>query len=185
MELDINRFESFFNEYQQRFIRFAYNYVHDESEAEDIVMDSMMSLWERREVLDDGTNLPAYVLTSVKNKCLNYLKSLPAISNHSLDDMEQWELDILTKSLENINPDQVYSSEIREIVERTLSGLSKQTRLAFDMSRLENKSNFEISKQMGISVKAVEYHITKALKALRLSLQDYLSLTTIIFLALK
>ena len=44
------------------------------------------------------------------------------------------------------------------------------------MSRFENKMNKEIAENLGITVKGVEYHISKALKEFRISLKDYLPL---------
>ena len=59
---------------------------------------------------------------------------------------------------------------------QTLYQLPEQTRQAFILSRFKDKSNREIAEALGISVKGVEYHITKALKALRVALKDYLPL---------
>ena len=51
-----------------------------------------------------------------------------------------------------------------------------QTKRVFMMSRFEQKSGKEIAEALGITVKGVDYHIAKALKALRISLKDYLPL---------
>ena len=61
-------------------------------------------------------------------------------------------------------------------VNRTLDTLPLQTRNVFRMSRYENKSIKEIADTLNISVKGVDYHIGKALKALRVNLKDYLYL---------
>jgi RNA polymerase sigma-70 factor (ECF subfamily) len=49
------------------------------------------------------------------------------------------------------------------------------------MSRFGNQSNKEIAEALGLTVKSIEYHITKALKALRISLKDYLPLFDFFF----
>ena len=61
-------------------------------------------------------------------------------------------------------------------MDETLKKLPDQTRRVFIMSRFENKSGKEIADILGITVKGVDYHIAKALKALRMSLKDYLPL---------
>ena len=57
-----------------------------------------------------------------------------------------------------------------------------QTREEFMMSRFQNKSNKEIAESMNISVKSVEYHITKTLKVLRVALKDYLPIFFFLFI---
>jgi RNA polymerase sigma-70 factor (ECF subfamily) len=59
--------------------------------------------------------------------------------------------------------------------------MSPQTRRIFEMSRFENKTNNEIAEMLGLSSKSVEYHITKALKAMRVALKDYLPIFIFLF----
>ncbi len=182
MDIDLKEFNIFFKTYQPRFVRFAVNYLQSLEEAEDVVMESMLALWERREQLDEDTNLPAYVLTSVKNKCLNHLKSIRVKKKDSLDELEQWEVDMRINALKDFDPHLVYSEEIRNIVSEALSSLSPQTRRIFNMSRYENKTYQEIALLNDVSVKSIEYHITKALKVLRTALTDYLPLGVIVIM---
>ena len=89
---------------------------------------------------------------------------------------ELYELDFRISSLDACNPTDIFSEEINRIVNRTLDTLPLQTRNVFRMSRYENKSIKEIADTLNISVKGVDYHIGKALKALRVNLKDYLYL---------
>lgn len=93
-----------------------------------------------------------------------------------MNDWHLQELSIRISTLESCDPNEIFSNEVENIIQNTLKSLSKQTCQAFLLSRFENKSNKEIAEQMGISVKGVEYHISKSLKALRISLKDYLPL---------
>ena len=68
MSIDLNAFNKFFIDYQQRFVHFACTYVHDEAVAEDFVVESMMYYWENKDRLSADTNIPAYVLTTIKHK---------------------------------------------------------------------------------------------------------------------
>ena len=74
MSIDLNAFNKFFIDYQQRFVHFACTYVHDEAVAEDFVVESMMYYWENKDRLSADTNIPAYVLTTIKHKCIDYLR---------------------------------------------------------------------------------------------------------------
>ena len=67
-------FSRFFQENQEKFLTFAYSYLRDKAEAEDVLMESMIALWENRERWEEGSNLHALLLTIIKNKSLNLLE---------------------------------------------------------------------------------------------------------------
>jgi len=71
---DIKQFNELFNEYYERIVRFAKSYVRDLAVAEDFASEAFAAFWENRAILSDETNPLAYILTIVKNKCINYLK---------------------------------------------------------------------------------------------------------------
>lgn len=94
----------------------------------------------------------------------------------SIEDWQQRELTIRISTLQACDPDEIFSDEINRIVQNTLTDLLEQTRRVFQMSRFEHLSVKEIADKMNLSVKGVDYHISKALKKLRISLRDYLPL---------
>ena len=161
-------FSQFFQENQKKFLSFAYSYTRNKAAAEDILMEAMVSLWENREKWEKDSNLHALLLTIIKNKSLNYLeheqvrmKAEEAINTH-----KQRELDL--------EPATIFDTEIQRIVYKTLEQLPEQSRHIFILSRYHNTPNKKIAEQLGISIKSVEFHITKTLKLLRLELKDYL-----------
>jgi RNA polymerase sigma-70 factor (ECF subfamily) len=176
--MDTLLFNTFYTQYRPRFVRFARTYTHDEATAEDIVIDSMIYYWENRHRLPADTNIPAYVLTAIKHKCIDHLRhqQLAQDVSDKLAQLHAWELGTRLATLEAIEPDELFASEIQTIVRRTLDGLSPKTRRIFELSRYDNLSHKEIALQMGVSTKAIEFHITKATKVLRLALKDYLPL---------
>ena len=183
MTIDLCKFNSLVNEYQKRFIRFAIFYVRDEMYAEDIVMESFMYYWENRHKLPSDTNVPAYILTTVKHKCIDHLRSLQSRQDISgeAEQLDFWELSSRIVTLENFEPSEIFTSEIETLVKKTLDSLPEQTRKIFILSRYENKSYNEISMIYGITPKGVEFHISKAIKALRKSLKDYLPFWALYF----
>ena len=66
--------------------------------------------------------------------------------------------------------------ELSEAIDIATRQLPEKTRQVFRMSRFEEQSVKEIAQTMNISEKAVEYHITKSLKILRLHLKDFILL---------
>lgn len=176
MTTDLKNFNHIFGEYQQRFIRFASNYTHNETVAEDFVIESFIYYWENKDRLPKETNIPAYVLTTIKHKCIDYLRHQQIHKNVSdeLLKLQSWDLSERISTLEDFEPYEVFTVEIQEIVDKTLTSLPLQTRNIFMMSRYENKSHKDIANMLGISTKSVEFHISKAIKALRPALKDYL-----------
>lgn len=107
---------------------------------------------------------------------LNHLRHLHVrdqvedeIANHRMR-----ELNFRISSLESCEPLELFAWEIREIIRNTLDELPEQTHIIFHKSRIEHKKNKEISEELNISIKTVEYHISKALKLLHIRLKDYL-----------
>jgi len=184
MKLELQTFNQLYLTYRQGFIRFAHSYVRDEDVAEDFVTDSMIYYWENRHSLAEDTFPPAYILKMIKTKCLNYLEHLQTRSyvSEALRKHAEWELSTRIASLKVCDPEELFSSEIQEIVTKTLRQLPDRTREIFLLNREENLSYNEIAARMGISSKGVEFHISKALKVLRISLKDYLSLYLLYFL---
>lgn len=77
-------------------------------------------------------------------------------------------------SLASYEPHQLYSKDLEKLIKQSLLRLNEQTYKVFMLSRFKAKSNREIAELMGLSVKGVEYHMSKALKQLREDLHEYL-----------
>ena len=177
-------FVEVYETYKEPFIKFANSFVRDYAVAENLFADAFMDYWVRRDPLPIDCNVAAYILTTLRHKSLNYLRN--ELTHHKISDsMSQTlkrELEFRVNSLENFTVQSLFTDEIRSIVSDVLSKMPEQTRTVFELSRFSNKMNSEIAQIMGISVKAVEYHITKVLKVLRISLQDYILVFLIFFL---
>lgn len=180
---DLKILNQLFANYQGRFIRFANLYVRDLAVAEDFTIEAMMCYWENRHNLSSDSNVPAYVLTIIKHKCINYLQhvQIKEEANERMQNHAQWELNTRISTLEACNPNELFSAEVQEIVNQTLASLPEQTRKVFIMSRYHNKSHKEISEELNMTTKGVEYHITKTMKILRTNLKDYSPLLLFFF----
>lgn len=168
-------FNRLFLDYKPRFTHFARTYVGNRETAEDIVIDSLMYYWERRHDLKSNANIPAYIMTVIKNRCLNHLqheRTKEDVESY-LAKCEDWELNLRIATLEACNPEKLFSEEVQFIVEKTLASLSPLSREIFIRSKYENQTHKEIAAALGLSVKSIEYHITKTLKVLRVALKDY------------
>ena len=138
----------------------------DMDEAEDLVQQAFVKLWESHTRLDVAWSLKAYLYRSVHNACLNRLRSLKVRSKY---------LDFNAHQTATMHtPPDDTSPELLERFQRALDALPPQCRHIFELSRFETLKYKEIADQLGISIKTVETQMGKALRTLRIQLADYL-----------
>lgn len=181
---DIQSFNQLFNEYYERFIRFAQGYVRERETAEDFVSEAFTLFWENRENLLPDTKPQAYILTIVKNKCLNHLQHIQ-VRQHTenvLSEHESWRFSQSINTLQACDPEFLFSEEMERIIHETLQNLPKKTRQIFVLNRFEGLSYHEIATKMNLSGKTIEYHISKALSELRVRLKFLYTLTPFLFI---
>jgi RNA polymerase sigma-70 factor (ECF subfamily) len=184
MEFGSRSLSQLFVSYQSRFIRFANSYVRNWATAEDIVSDAIIYYWENRNRLPEDTNVPAYILTTIKNKCLTYLQHVRVKENVFSEILTnaQWDLNMRIATLEALEPTELYKKEMYDLVNKAILKLPEKMQMIFRQSHLDDLSNKEIAENLNISIKTVEAHITRAFKLLRSELGNYF---VILFLFLQ
>jgi len=80
--IDKNVFKKIFDHHFKALCAFGYRYVQDTSVAEDMIQEVFISLWEKRENFNHEKAIKAFLYTSVRNKCLNYLKHKAVHQKH-------------------------------------------------------------------------------------------------------
>lgn len=182
--IDHIQFESIYSRYYARFVIIARRYVRDSSAAEDLVMESFASLWERRDVIAPGTNLPAYIAATVKNNCLNWLnaRQLHLSKQQDMHSRQARLVDEGIRSLGSLDPERLFTDEIRSIVERETARMPYLTRQVFELSRFGGKTYDEIAAMLGISRRRVTSEMQRALALMRRALEDYLPLQILIWI---
>lgn len=175
---EIKHFNTLFNEYYRRFILFATGYVKEVEIAEDFVSEAFTTYWENRENLLPNTNPQAYILAIIKNKCLNYLQhqQVHFRVTAELQEHAEWLRQTKINTLEACDPDFLFSEEIQEIIDNTLKKLPQKTRQIFSLSRQQGLTYKEIAEKTHLNQKTIEFHVSKALSLLRLSLKDFMTI---------
>ncbi len=179
---DESAFEVIYKMYVPRLYYFVYEYIPQKDIAENIVQETLMVLWSKKSELTDNTNLGAYLFTVAKNNCLYKLREIKyrqRIFNNA--EVNESELEANYIALESLETTRFNEIEIEQIIEHTLAQLPPQCRTVFNLSRFKGMKNREIAEELNISAKAVEGHITKALKIFRVALKDYLPFVAFIF----
>lgn len=182
MDMTNKDFNRIYERNYRRSFLFAKSYVHDDLVAEDIAAESLFKYWQICKD-SEGEVSEAMLVTILKNKAIDYLRA-EMRKQLVLEDMAEKamrNLEIQVSALEACDPNELFSEEIQRIIQQTLKRLPEQTREIFWLSRYENLSVKEIAEKKKLTPKAVEYHITKSLKALRITLKDYLPLWLIWF----
>lgn len=168
-------FNDFYKRYYRKTFLFAKSYVHDTWIAEDIASEALVSFWENIKKHEIHHPL-TFLFAIVKNKSIDYLRH-ELTHQEALAQMSEVglrELNTRISTLEACDPEKIYSEEINAIVDATLNALPERTREIFLMSRFQNFTKEEIATALGITTKGVDYHISNALKSLRITLRDYL-----------
>lgn len=170
-------FNDIYSSYYKKSFFFAKSYVHDDWVAENIASESFIKLWEKLKT-EEIDYIEPLLLTILKNKALDYLKheEIKRTAFEEITDWHQQELSQRISVLEECNPSEIFSKEVEVLIHKALKQLPELSRQVFLLSRFENQSNKEIAAQLSLSIKGVEYHITKALKVLRVVLKEYLPL---------
>jgi RNA polymerase sigma-70 factor, ECF subfamily len=171
---DETAFEMLFRTYYQPLCNYAYTFVQDHDNAEEIVQSTFLQVWEKREVLEIRTGVKPYLYAMVRNACLNVIKHEKVKQQHAA-----MELAIGERSVESVSRT-VMASELEGRIYRAMEALPEQCRLVFKLSRFEELKYTEIADQLGISIKTVENHMGKALRIMREQLKDYLPLLMIL-----
>ena len=178
-EGDHHAYKFIFDHYYALMGAIAYEYVEDYYISQNIVEDVMMSIWEKREQLIISTSVKSYLLTSVHNKCIDYLRSRSR-------EAEVFSLESEIGSSSCYIPDQemfeqIVSSELEKKIEEIIQSMPEECKKVFLLSRYGNKSYAEIANELNISVNTVKYHIKKALSLFREELKDYLLTITALY----
>ena len=159
-------FESLFKEHFVHLTNLSNQMVHDQNTAKDITQKVFIHLWENRSQMDPNKNIVSYLFTSVKNRSLNYIRDNKKFRSKTLD-LDCGDFELIEQ------PDSFNSEELKKLIKNALDQLPDKCRLVFEMSRFREMKYREIAEELGLAQKTVEAHMSKAIKALRISLKDH------------
>ncbi len=170
---DKSAFRIIFQTYFQPLFIFALKFVNEE-QAKDFVQDCFYDLWKNRKQIEICSSLSAYLFTIIKNRCYKHLKKEQQKTNQSNSltfILKQKELQFHFNSEKSI-----FEFGIKDRIEKVVNNLPEKCCEVFKESRYHGSTNKEIAEKYDISVKAVEKHISKALKLFRDEFKDFLTL---------
>ena len=164
----LKAFETLFRQYYAVLCAYGHKYV-DFHDAEEIVQDSLLWIWENRENLFIETSLSSYLFKMIYRKALNKLAHIDATQRADTRFYEE-----MQEMLQDTDLYQV--EELTQRIKDAVTVLPESYRQAFVMHRFRDMSYKEIAETLEVSPKTVDYRIQQALKQLRIDLKDYLPL---------
>lgn len=159
-EGDSMAFEVLYRRYWKKLFVMALNKTQDEEQAKEISQEIFVDIWERRASLNIS-NVAAYLHTAAKFKIISSYK------NQLQSQIEYLEIPDQSTS------DQLDLKDFEKALLSAVQLLPDKTKEIFVQNRLEQRTVKEISQSLQIPERTIEYHITQALRFLRLHLQDY------------
>lgn len=155
-------FQSLYLHYFDRLMRFASLYVISYSEAEEIVSDTFLAIWNGRKGLLGVNNFEAYIYSVTRYKIISYLRS-QSRRNVSLDDLQ---IDIFA-STETTPEDELITQEEVSLLNDAINSLPHKCKIAFKMVREDKMKYKDVAEILEISVKTLEAHLATATRKLR------------------
>jgi RNA polymerase sigma-70 factor (family 1) len=164
-----NAFSAIFISYYRDLVLFATNYTHETESAEEIVQDVFVRIWEEHEVINIKVSLKSYLLKSVRNKCIDWIRQAEVRRKYK----EECFYTLLTYDFSTDN--YIINSELENLIRAALMKLPPVIEQVYRMNRYEGLKYHEIAEKLNVSVRTVEDRIGKALSLLRNELHDYLA----------
>lgn len=192
-------FEELYIGWYSRMKAFAREYIHSEAEAENIVQDVFLSIYEKKLHQQEGLCQAAYIFTILKNRCIDRLRSrlwkTQSLSSADIDricetedgpkwkglDTDRLELQLSYESLKVFDTDFESDEQVAKLLEDALAALPERCREIFIKTKIEGRSQKAVAEELGISVKTIEAQMTIAYRKLREELKDFLPLLLFLF----
>ncbi|GAB3958454.1 RNA polymerase sigma-70 factor [Spirosoma harenae] len=147
--------------------RVAFQKTKSREVAEELVQDLFVQLWQKRESLE-VRQVNFYLFRALKYSVIDHIK------RQVVEEKYLAYQHFFAQQANSSTEDQVAYDNLVETIESELLKLPPKTQEVFRLSRFEGQTIPEISQRLSITDKVVEYHLSKALKLLRVQLRDYL-----------
>ena len=157
-------FQQIYKSLAPKVYRFAYSYVKDSVQSEEIVQEAFIALWENRQKFDHTRAIEPYIFTISKRLVLDTFRR--ATSSNALRQQ------LILKISENHNETEegIILSDLMNFAEKAIGELPKQQQQVFRLSRFEGLSYEEIGERMNLSKNTVKNHLVIAVKTLKVRL---------------
>jgi len=174
---DHHSFQVLYERYAPKLYAFSKKYLQSSEEAEEIVQEVFLRIWQKRSNIDETQSFSAYVIQAAKYRIFNGFRK--KVNEQAYIDFQVFSDD----SSKNFTELDVDYRDVKIKVERAISAMPPKRQEIFRLSREQGLKNKEIADQLEISIKTVENQMGQALKFLRDELSDYQTLILVFLLS--
>lgn len=175
MEVE-KKFSEIYSSYYPRLCRFATEYVGNVEDAENLVQDTFVYLWNNSTSLDTVVNLKAFLFVLIKNRSIDFLRQQLRKGRTSYYLLETMEYELNLEALEAVDENLVLDTDLEQRIHEAIQSLPEKCQEIFILSRVEGLKYSEIAEKLHLSISTVDNQIGIALKKLRVQLKDFLPL---------
>jgi RNA polymerase sigma-70 factor (ECF subfamily) len=161
---DVHAYETIFRRYHARLCAFAFGHLRNRADADEIVQELFIALWQKRGQIQVASSLRAYLFAAVRNRVLNR-SARARLEQRWLEEATAEDIDV-PDAAEPID-EVLNAAEIRARVETAIAALPPGCRRVLELRWYEQLSYAEIADVLGISIKGVENQLARARKTLR------------------
>lgn len=158
---NVAAFDSLFGEYSQKLFGFALKYFKNQSDAEELVQEVFVKVWENRRTLKSEFSFKSYLFTIALNQIRKHFNK-KATSLKYFETLQNDPEMVDHPSLQNDDYESVFQ-EINKLIEQ----MPPRRREIFMKSKLEGKSSKEIAAELNISAGTVDNQVSEALRFMR------------------
>jgi RNA polymerase sigma-70 factor, ECF subfamily len=163
---DIAAFDAMFVAYADKLCGFVYTYLHSRAEAQELVQDLFLWIWEHRAEWEVPGTLRKYLFKSARNRAISHLRHRRV--EQRLDERLARDAHATDPVTVTPPPDQLLAaSELERLIDRAIAALPDRCREVFALSRRHGFGYADIAELLGISPKTVEIHMGRAFAAIR------------------
>lgn len=167
---DESAFRVLFDYYYPRLLNYAFVIIKNHESAEDIVLEVLHAVWQRRSKIKEVDNFTNYLYVCTRNKTLDYHKKNSKLMSVSFDEPHYKEY-ITHRNPEN----QLLNQELSEIIDEAILSLPDKTRLVYRLVKEDGLKYQEAADVLGISAKTVNNQLLSAMKIVRQHVTAYLN----------
>lgn len=164
---DMAAFESLYQVFEQKLYTFVLHLTRQKEDAEEIVQEVFLKVWERRHSLDPDQNFDGYLFSIAKNMVYN--KTRRRVYEFAFTQY----LAATGANTGCFTEETVAYQDLVKLLEEIYATLPPVRRQVFVMSRVEGKSNSEIAELLNTSNSNIENHLNKALKSIKEKFKSY------------